>query len=177
MKVRVDEAQARQQFVEHMLAHTASLFRNAAPFPHGSALASGFLVRNGEDFRLITAGHQFEAAGSWTLETSAAGPAGTLHVALRELQLLAHVDLDTSETQSIDLAWADIEGSRPRERLDYVLLGAPTPGTSLLQGSSGAPIADPEGRIVAVVLGGDSSGNIIRGMELSRYASLFRPAV
>lgn len=42
-------------------------------------------------------------------------------------------------------------------------------GQKYYKGASGAPIADPEGAIVSMVLGGDKRDNIIYGLRLARF--------
>jgi hypothetical protein len=54
----------------------------------------------------------------------------------------------------------------------YFQLARKHQGNEYYCGSSGAPIADSEGKIVAVVLGGSEKTNTIYGFPLARIASL-----
>jgi hypothetical protein len=96
-------------FIDHMLANTVRLVRNARHFPHNPGVASGFLVYREERPLLLTAGHIFTAAGPWTLETNLTSNEGVLHVALRDLQRIVSLDLGSGDLAEIDMAWASID--------------------------------------------------------------------
>jgi hypothetical protein len=238
-----DEKAGCQQFFDRMLATTVRLVRDAEKFPSNFGGASGFLVPRGEDFILITAGHIFYNLGRWTLETNATISKGTLHLPLRDVQLLVQLDLRRGSVEKIDLAWAkitredakaaiaDADGplelefpvySGPLDReperdvpygfatvthavfdknleqlersecyelyLDVAEfekttglvtfgLARPHQGHDYYRGASGSPIADPEGHIVAVLLGGCPKRNVLFGMSLSRYSGVISVTV
>lgn len=100
-----------QRFVKHMLAYTVRLVRNAASFPTDAGIASGFLLEREDHFLLLTAGHIFDRPGSWTLETNVSDSHTTLHVAVRDVQLIAGVNFNTGHVHRIDVAWARIAQS------------------------------------------------------------------
>lgn len=230
---------AAQQFVEHMLRYTSRLVSNITNFPEGSGVASGILVATDGDPLLLTAGHIFDGDVPWTLETSLSAAGLTLHLGLRDLQFLMHLDFDVGVAREIDLAWATISRKEVKEALEShpafahascelplyqgPLTDTPTKdalygyaawnrvelheeartllreasfeiemcftrtneaglyefslarthrGHDYYQGASGAPIADEEGRIVALVVGGDYVADILWGVPLSRYSQL-----
>lgn len=227
-------------FIDHMLANTVRLVRNARHFPHKSGVASGVLVYREDRPLLVTAGHIFTAGGPWTLETNLISNEGVLHVALRDLQRIVSLDLGSGELAEIDMAWASIDPedvragsmaaqgakaravtlpcyrgpldamptpdrvygfaawnrvefhkdlgrlhsecsyeigltySRTRDNDVYVFrLARPHQGHTYYRGASGAPVADEEGRIVGVLLGGCKRQRELYVAPLARYYDLF----
>lgn len=235
------EETAIRAFIEHMLKYTVRIIRNALILPDNFGLASGILVEYNNDLVLLTAGHNFENPGIWTLETNIVVAGKTLHLPLRDVQLLTQINIGRGTVQKIDLAWAlisrvDCEAaldSLPKtqeQRIEFPLYCGPLDerpkrrslygfaawnqvelhqdvswlvseasyeigmtyrgtcnddslyvfelarshrGQDYYQGASGAPIADEEGRIIALVSGGDPIDNLIFGVPLARYYSIF----
>lgn len=64
-------------------------------------------------------------------------------------------------------------GSRTQGGLYEFRLARPHQGRKYYKGSSGAPIADEEGLIVALVVGGEPDKDLIYGVPLARYHSVF----
>ncbi len=229
-----------QAFVEHMLAHTASLVRGARTLPKRAGIASGVLVCADPDLLLLTAGHIFKRPGIWTLETGLTTAGSTLHLTLRDIQVLTSKDVRAGRAKTIDLAWARIRGEDARAALRALPAKSPTlqlncyrgpldavprgdtmygfaawnrvlfdanlrhlerqasyevgmrfrqarPDDGIYEfslarnhqshayyrGASGAPIADEEGCIVALLLGGQEAQRIVYGAPLARYEELF----
>lgn len=231
---------AVRDFIEHMLKYTVRLIRNTKDFPENFGLASGVIIERPSNPVLLTAGHIFNKPGAWTLETNIVVANMTLHLPLRDIQMLSQINLDKGTAQNIDLAWAQIHradcmaalDSFPKtqeQRIELPLYCGPLDeepkrnsfygfaawnkvelhqevstlvseasyeigmcyrgtcngdilyefelardhqGYDYYQGTSGAPIADEEGRIIALVSGGDPAENLIFGVPLARYHSV-----
>ncbi len=237
----LQDEKAIRAFIENMLAYTVRIMRNALTIPENFGRASGVLVEHNNDYILLTAGHSLEKPGDWTLETSVVVDDKTLHLPLRDIQLLAQIDTDGGTVQKIDLAWARISHEDCKAALDSfpktqkqpiefpvyrgpldeepshdspygfaawnraelhqhdvsILASEPSfevgmtyngisnddslyvfelarahQGNEYYCGASGAPIADEEGRIIALVTKGDPKENLIYGVPLARYHSI-----
>jgi hypothetical protein len=103
------EADGIKAFIELMLKHTVRLIRNAHTFPKDSGVASGIILQRDEGLLLLTAGHIFDRPGSWTLDTGLIVGKTTLHAPIRDVELLASVDLATGAGGPVDLAWGWID--------------------------------------------------------------------
>jgi len=66
----------------------------------------------------------------------------------------------------------EFSGEHPSEAAYVFKLARPHQGHDYYEGASGAPIADPTGKIVSVVLGGNPDANVIYGAKLANYAGL-----
>ena len=100
------DSNPEQAFVEHMLRYTVRLVRNPTTLEAESGIGSGVLLDRPAGLVLVTAGHNFDRPGLWTLETRIEVAEQTLMLSIPNPQRLAQVDLETGESSDLDVAWA-----------------------------------------------------------------------
>jgi hypothetical protein len=113
------EFNPHQAFVEHMLRYTVRLVRNPTTPGAEGGIGSGVLLQRPAGLVLLTAGHNFDRPGAWTLETDIVVGRQTLMLPIPNPQRLLQVDLETGESSNVDVAWARLGPRR--------LQGAPEP--------------------------------------------------
>jgi hypothetical protein len=104
-------------FLQHMLRHTVRLIRNAASIGSDSGVASGIIAQISRRLILLTAGHIFDRAGTWTLETATVVGGRTLNLHLPNVQRLCSIELRSGEESDIDLAWAPLDCEEIKEQM------------------------------------------------------------
>ena len=75
---------------------------------------------------------------------------------------------DASTFASEMVVYPGLTYSHSEEEVHHFKLPVPHPGHDAFQGCSGAPIVDFNRKLVAVVVGGDTSTNCIRGVAIQR---------
>ena len=95
-----------QAFVEELSSFTARLIRNAATFGTEGSIGSGVLLQRPAGIALVTAGHNYEKAGTWTLETAIQKDGLTLTLPIPNPQRLLTVDLTEGKAEPLDIAWS-----------------------------------------------------------------------
>lgn len=110
----MSEFDVDQMFVEHMLQYTVCLVRNPTTPEAEGGIGSGVLLQRPAGLVLMTAGHNFDRPGTWTLETNIEVGQRTLMLPIPNPQRLLRVDLETGESSDVDVAWARLDPERLR---------------------------------------------------------------
>ena len=111
----MDEAAAMQAFVEHMLTYTIRLVR-AKPNEWPFGIASGFVIPVAGRYRIVSAGHAIAAASNWVMETVPESETETLMLIIKAVHSVAKIPR-RDKTNSLDLAWADLNPEELKEQL------------------------------------------------------------
>jgi hypothetical protein len=229
------EVAAMNAFIRHMLQYTIRLVR-VEPNKRPVGLASGFIIPVEKQYRMISAAHAIGAYANWTVETLPVSSTETLMLVVPTVRKVAIPP--KSKSDSLDLAWADLNpellkdqlmaaprlpstavelplytGPLDREpdpqvpygyaawnrvsfdptdntlirenscelNMCYVDTDADTglykfelarkhQGHGYYRGASGAPIAEPEGVIVSMLVCGDEDDDFLYGVPLKTHA-------
>jgi hypothetical protein len=128
---------AEQAFLDHMIALTVRVVQNAATFEKNGSIGSGVLLQRPAGIVLLTAGHNFDRPGAWTLECTVHVSGKTVTLPIPAPQRLLDIDLATGETRRLDVAWSwlDLEGYRRtlrelglRQKAQFTLYRGPIDG-------------------------------------------------
>jgi hypothetical protein len=93
-------------YVERLSSLTVRVVGNAGTFEENGSIGSGVLLQRPAGLALVTAGHNFERPGTWTLESSVQVGGRTLTLPIPAPQRLFEIDLQTGEGGDLDIAWS-----------------------------------------------------------------------
>lgn len=149
----VDEV---RHFVEHMLRYTVRLVRNPTGLVVEGGIGSGVLLQRPAGLVLLTAGHDFDRAGTWTLETNIEVGRQTL------MQARPRVGMG---------AWDDVRGHE-RDGAARVSARGPPQGPRVLRGCERCADRRRGGRIVSIQVSGVEEDGRLYGFPIHTVAGL-----
>jgi hypothetical protein len=93
-------------YLERLSSLTVRVVCNAGTFEENGSIGSGVLLQRPAGLALVTAGHNFDRPGTWTLESSVQVRGRTLTLPIPAPQRLFEIDLHTGEGGDLDIAWS-----------------------------------------------------------------------
>lgn len=95
-----------QAYLERLSSLTVRVVGNAGTFEENGSIGSGVLLQRPIGLALVTAGHNFDRPGTWTLESSVQMGGRTLTLPIPAPQRLFEINLQTGEGGDLDIAWS-----------------------------------------------------------------------
>ncbi|HEX6160038.1 MAG TPA: hypothetical protein VF111_07715, partial [Thermoanaerobaculia bacterium] len=132
-----------QAYLEHMSSLTVRVVGNAATFETNGSIGSGVLLQRPAGIVLLTAGHNFDRPGTWTIESSVQARGKTVTLPIPTPQRLLEIDLETGKGRGLDIAWSWLDLEAYRRTLQGLGLKGQKAEFTLYRGPIDAePVAD-----------------------------------